>query len=174
LSHSSEAGELVLLHGWASSSDVWRAWLPWLRRRANVTLLDLPGFGRTPADAVDGLDDVLTQLERRYVPERAALLGWSLGGMLAAAFAARFPQRSAALITIATNAVYVQRDDWAAAQTPVQFEEFRRALAADESAQLRRFQALQARGDVHERAVVRTLRQLPAAHIDAASLDRGP
>lgn len=178
LSHSAEAGELVLLHGWASCSDIWRAWLPWLRRRANVTLLDLPGFGRTPApqqydlDTFYDLEQLLTQLSA-YVPEKAALLGWSLGGMLAAEFAARYPLRCAALITIATNGVYVANADWSAAQTPEQFAEFRGGITTNTSVQLRKFQGLQTLGDLRERELLRTLRQIPPAQTAPHILDAG-
>jgi malonyl-CoA O-methyltransferase len=172
LNHSTEAGELVLLHGWASCSDIWRGWLPWLRRRANVTLLDLPGFGRTPAPAHYDLDLLLQQLAV-YVPEQAALLGWSFGGMLAAEFAARHPLRCGALITIATNALYVATGDWPTAQTPEQFAAFRQGVTANTATQLRKFQGLQALGDVHERDVLRALRQLPTAQTAPAVLDAG-
>ncbi|MET0379942.1 MAG: malonyl-ACP O-methyltransferase BioC [Spongiibacteraceae bacterium] len=178
LNHSAEAGELVLLHGWASSSDIWRAWLPWLRRRANVTLLDLPGFGRTPApdksdpDTFYDLETLLTQLSA-YVPEKAALLGWSLGGMLAAEFTARYPLRCGALITIATNAVYVAKADWPSAQTPEQFAEFRNGVATNTAVQLRKFQGLQVLGDSRERELLRTLRHMPSAQTAPDILDAG-
>ena len=157
---SADAPELVLLHGWAHTAEIWRSWLPWLRRRANITLLDLPGSGRSPLQPGLSVDDLLEQLTH-YVPEKAGLLGWSLGGMLAIKFAERYPQRCAALITIATNACYVARADWPQAMPVADFDSFRQALAKNPDAQLRRFQSLQMFNDLRERELVRALRDLP-------------
>jgi malonyl-CoA O-methyltransferase len=165
---SSDAPELVLLHGWASNADIWRAWLPWLRRRANVTLLDLPGSGRSPFQPGLSIDGLLEQLAR-YVPHRAALLGWSLGGMLAARFSARYPQQCAALITVATNACYVARDGWPHAMSTADFEKFYAEVVANPAVSLRRFQTLQMVGDERERELLREMRraQLPEASAEA-------
>ena len=159
LHDSVNAPELILLHGWASSSEIWRPWLPQLRRRANVTLLDLPGFGRSPFQPNLDVNNLLAQL-LGYVPEKSALLGWSLGGMLAAEFTVRYPQRCAALVTIATNACYVARADWPHAQSPDQFEKFRVSIASDATNQVRRFHGLQFFGDERERELLRFFRGL--------------
>lgn len=159
LNHSAEAGELVLLHGWGHTAEIWRGWLPCLRRRANVTLLELPGFGRSPFQPGLSVDALLDQL-LAYVPEKAALLGWSLGGMLAAQFTLRYPRHCAALITIASNGCYVARDDWPAAQPQAEFEKFRERVARDPVDRMRRFEGLQVFGDSRERELLRELRAL--------------
>jgi malonyl-CoA O-methyltransferase len=169
---SSDAPELVLLHGWASNADIWRAWLPWLRRRANVTLLDLPGCGRSPFQPGLSVDDLLDQLAG-YVPHKAALLGWSLGGMLAARFARQYPQQCAALITIATNACYVAREDWLPAMSIDDFEKFYAEVVANPAASLRRFQALQMFGDERERELLRELCRAKVQEHSTAALRWG-
>lgn len=157
LHDSINAPELILLHGWANTSEIWRPWLPLLRRRANVTLLDLPGFGRSPFQPNLDIDNLLAQLSD-YVPEKSALLGWSLGGMLMAEFTLRYTQRCAALITIATNACYVARPDWSHAQPLDHFEKFRALIQSDALNQVRRFQGLQFFGDDRERELLRFFR----------------
>ena len=42
------AVDLVLLHGWGMSSLVWDEILPELLENFRVTVIDLPGFGRSP------------------------------------------------------------------------------------------------------------------------------
>lgn len=169
LSHSTEAGELVLLHGWAHTAEIWRAWLPWLRRRANVTLLELPGFGRSPFQPGLTVDELLDQLAER-VPEKAVLLGWSLGGMLAAQFTLRYPRRCAALITIATNACYVARDAWPTAQPQPEFDRFRELVARNPVERMRKFEGLQMFGDSRERELLRELRALRQPQAPLAAL----
>jgi malonyl-CoA O-methyltransferase len=153
------APELVLLHGWGSSSAVWRSWLPLLRRRCNVTLLDLPGSGQSPAQPDLDIDALLDQLAR-YVPPGAALLGWSLGGMLALAFCARRPRHCSALLTLACNPAFVARPDWPHAMPAATLRAFQEGLNGDSETALRRFQVLQARGADDERALLQWLRRL--------------
>jgi pimeloyl-ACP methyl ester carboxylesterase len=38
---------LVLVHGWGSNLDFWRAQVPELAKRARVIALDLPGHGKS-------------------------------------------------------------------------------------------------------------------------------
>src|SRR5690606_27146661 len=98
------------------------------------------------------------------LPARALLLGWSLGGMLATAFAHRHPERVGGLITLAANASFVERDGWPAAMPGTLFRRFAEGFDTDAEGTLRQFTALQGRGDARERAVSRMLRsQLPAA-----------
>jgi len=158
LTASNSAPELVLLHGWGMSSSVWRGWLPLLRRRCNVTLLDLPGFGSSPFQAGLGLDDLLDQLAE-HVPVDAALLGWSLGGALALAFTGRHPRHCAAVMTIASNPCFVARADWPTAMPEPVFREFQASVAQAPQVALQRFCALQARGADGERTLLKGLRE---------------
>ncbi|MBP9131466.1 MAG: alpha/beta fold hydrolase, partial [Steroidobacteraceae bacterium] len=75
--------DLVLLHGWALHGGMWGPWLDELGRRARLHLIDLPGHGRSawPAGASTLRD--LARAVSPHVPNGAAVLGWSLGGMVA-------------------------------------------------------------------------------------------
>lgn len=168
---SVDAPDLVLLHGWGMSSEVWRSWLALLRIRCNVILLDLPGFGRSAPQTQLPLEELLEQL-KAYIPERAALLGWSLGGALALAFTQKFPKHCSALMTIACNPCFVARDDWPHAMARRDFAEFKHAIARNPSIPLQRFLGLQVRGGDHERELLRWLRQQPVAK-DIAALSWG-
>ncbi|MDB6061297.1 MAG: malonyl-acyl carrier protein O-methyltransferase BioC [Verrucomicrobiaceae bacterium] len=154
---SNSAPDLVLLHGWGMSGEVWRGWLPLLRRRCNVILLDLPGFGRSPAQANLSVDALLDQL-KHFVPHNAVLLGWSLGGALALAFDARFRGHCAALITLACNPCFVAKADWPTAMPAETFAQFQMQLAENSALTLKRFLTLQVRGGDEERDLLRWLR----------------
>lgn len=133
--------ELVLLHGWGSSSACWRSALPLLRNHFNITLVDLPGHGRS-ADYAASFEqftrDLLEQL-----PAQANYLGWSLGGMIATRIAVDFPERVTALITVASNPSFVQRDDWPAAMPAATFEDFLARFRQNPDRGLKRFDLLQ-------------------------------
>src|SRR5690606_16609009 len=153
---------LVLLHGWGGDSGAWDELVPLLRERFAVIAVDLPGFGAS-APASWTLDGLLAQLALA-LPPRCLLVGWSLGGMLATAYAHRYPGRVAGLVTLAANASFIQREGWPAAMPPAVFGEFAAGFAADPAATLVQFTAFQARGDDRERAVARALRaRLPGS-----------
>jgi malonyl-CoA O-methyltransferase len=141
------AAELVLLHGWASDSSIWRPLLAVLRRDFHITLIDLPGCGRSDSSAVGGEPDRYIDAILPLLPVHAIYCGWSLGGMLATRLAARFPSRVQALICVASNAVFVADDDWSAAMPAKDFERFAGLVATKPAAALRRFELLQLHGD---------------------------
>lgn len=91
--HCAGAGPpLVLVHGLAGSWRWWRPVLPALARRFETHLVDLPRFGAVagarPGDAADWLVRWLDAVGL----VRPALVGHSLGGLLAAQVAARHPE----------------------------------------------------------------------------------
>lgn len=169
---SDTAPDLVLLHGWGMSSAVWRHWLPLLRRRCNVILLDLPGFGRSPAQPHLTEDELVDQLAD-YVPAGAALLGWSLGGNLALVFAERFPERCAAIMTLACNPAFIAHEDWLPGMPADMFRQFQHDLTDHPTVTLRRFLGLQTRGSDGERQLARWLRDVAPADTDPAVLQWG-
>jgi malonyl-CoA O-methyltransferase len=160
-STSESAPDLVLLPGWGMSAEVWRGWLPLLRRRCNVVLLDLPGFGRSPAQTNLSIAELLDQL-KYFVPRHAVLLGWSLGGALALAFDARFRGHCAGLMTLTCNPCFVANDEWPTAMPTATFAQFQTRLAENTAGTLRRFLTLQVRGGDDERDMLRWLRTVEA------------
>lgn len=171
-------GPLVLLHGWGNSARVWTPWLPALTRHFQVLAVDLPGYGQSPGTAEDYADEALLARLAEVLPERCHLLGWSLGGMLAANLAARCPARVASLTTLATNARFVASEDWAPAMHPVQFHAFAMDVSRVPDTALRRFSSFQVKGEGDERALIQQLRSLaegqpvPSGEVLRASLER--
>lgn len=106
---------LLVLHGFTGSGESWSeiatvlggaAVEPDLRLR--VLAPDLPGHGRSPDPASSSsfesmADDLATLLDREGV-QRPNLLGYSMGGRLALAFALRHPQRVRSLVLESTTA----------------------------------------------------------------------
>ncbi|EYC50207.1 adhesin [Hylemonella gracilis str. Niagara R] len=122
------APALVLLHALATHGELWRAQIPVWATRMRVITIDLPGHGRSPR-----IEGVLTLADHaRQVAlvlddlgvQRAALVGLSLGGMVAQAYALAYPERCLALVLAHTSArtpeplraIWAQRCAQAAAQ----------------------------------------------------------
>lgn len=96
-----EAPVVVLVHGLGLNRDVWQWLAPALAPHFRVLTYDLSGHGRTDAPigqpALRGLSDQLARLLDHLGTARAAVVGFSLGGMVARRFAQDHPARVAAL-----------------------------------------------------------------------------
>ena len=154
--------ELVLLHGWGSNCEIWRPLLASLRPWVNVTLLNLPGCA--PGFRVDGEMDLTRVFEAvlASAPGHAVYLGWSLGGQLALALAARYPERVAAVVTLCSNPRFVADLEWPGMESE-SFSRFRADYVAGPAAALRRFWSLQVQGSGRPRGILRYLQYLQQA-----------
>lgn len=158
---SGNTDPIVLLHGWGFDSASMAPLVEPLRRHGDVYCVDLPGFG-TSAAASFSEQQVLAALAET-LPARILLVGWSLGGMLAVAYAAAYPARVSALITLAANACFVTREGWPRAMAPQVNRQFNQAFAQAPEAALQRFCALVAEGSGAGRARLKQLRGMAAA-----------
>jgi len=120
------APAVVLLHSLATHSEIWRPQLAVWSTLFRVVRIDLPGHGASPlppgplalADHAALVEYVLDDL----AIERAALVGLSLGGMVAQAIALRSPSRVRSLVLAHTSArtIPAVREVWQ--QRLAQFE----------------------------------------------------
>lgn len=99
--------DLVLIHGASGSTRDWTMSLvPLLEDRYRVIALDRPGFGYTPRLHVKGetLQEqarLLSDAARQIGADKPIVVGQSYGGAVALAWAAYFPDRLSALVTLA-------------------------------------------------------------------------
>lgn len=95
---------VVLVHGLGLNREVWHWMVPVLAQRFRVLTYDLTGHGQSaPPDDKPVLADLSRQLARlidHLSIERAAVVGFSLGGMVARRFAQDFPERARALVIL--------------------------------------------------------------------------
>jgi 2-succinyl-6-hydroxy-2,4-cyclohexadiene-1-carboxylate synthase len=95
---------VVLLHGFTGCAGSWDSLRPALDDRYTTLSVELPGHGRSSAPenparyALPRFADDLARLLDSLEIERAALLGYSMGGRAALHFALRHPERVAALV----------------------------------------------------------------------------
>lgn len=102
--HGGDGPLLLLLHGAGRSSADWAAAAPRLTGRHRVLTVDLPGHGRSaPAPSWD-FATVCADLDDTVAAAGAtgpvAVAGHSLGGMVAAVYAATRPERVAAAVNL--------------------------------------------------------------------------
>ena len=98
---------LVLLHGAGSNAATWWQQLPVLAAHYTCYTMDIRCFGRSTAPPEElqiplMVQDLLAMLDQEGV-EKAALLGQSLGGMVALRAALHHPDRVAAFVACDTS-----------------------------------------------------------------------
>jgi pimeloyl-ACP methyl ester carboxylesterase len=93
---------VVLVHGLGASHDWWRPTIAALAGRHRVLAVDLPGFGRSHGQPfrLDTAADVLAGWARQIGLDRAAFAGHSMGGLVCADLAARYPDLVERLVLV--------------------------------------------------------------------------
>ncbi|EAR60837.1 alpha/beta fold hydrolase [Neptuniibacter caesariensis] len=152
--------ELVMLHGWGMNSSIWSGVVENLASNYSITLIDLPGLGRSVSYPEPYTSDGVIQMLADAAPEKASWIGWSMGGQLAIQFADRYPERVERLVTIASNPCFVQKPDWRSAMDEETHNAFEISLSENVAKTLSRFAMLQTQG---AEAARDTLKQLKAA-----------
>jgi len=95
---------LVLLHGYAETSLMWRPIMPLLAKRFTVIAPDLPGIGDSaiPAQGLDMKTAAIRMhaLAKSLGVEKARVVGHDIGLMVAFAYAAQFPAEVEKLVVM--------------------------------------------------------------------------
>jgi pimeloyl-ACP methyl ester carboxylesterase len=95
---------VILLHGYAETSRMWRPIMPLLAEKFTVIAPDLPGIGESsiPADKIDMKTSAtrIHALARSLGVERARVVGHDIGLMVAYAYATQFPAETEKLVVM--------------------------------------------------------------------------
>lgn len=105
-----DAPVVLMLHGFGTSKDAMLLPMSWLRSTHRVIVPDLPGFGEHPLPETARPDDkwFLDRIEafaQTLGLEHFSLIGTSMGGALATAYAAEHPEQVERLILLAPAGV---------------------------------------------------------------------
>jgi len=137
------APAVVLLHGGSAHARWWDRFADAIADAYHAVALDLRGHGNSEhADARayridDYASDVAACLDALGIG-RAVLVGHSLGGLVAAAYAGRAPERLTALVIVDSQV----RISAAGARYMTRLRHFPQALYSDQATALRRFRLL--------------------------------
>ncbi|HEX8743383.1 MAG TPA: alpha/beta fold hydrolase [Thermoleophilaceae bacterium] len=101
-----DAPAVVLVHGYAASMRWWDGVVPQLARELRVIRLDLLGHGGSEKPragySMENQAEVVAQAMDALGVRRAAVVGHSMGGIVATALVERHPERVSRLMTIGT------------------------------------------------------------------------
>lgn len=102
----SEVGDkcVVLLHGYLESMRVWDDFVPYLYKNIRVVTLDLPGHGisvvQGDVHSMEFLADTVADTMQVLGIDRYTVVGHSMGGYVALALCARYPERLDGLVLL--------------------------------------------------------------------------
>lgn len=101
LKRKTKNSKLLILHGWAYSTEKWKPFLKLLDQGGvKHEMLKIPGL-TAPIERVLELNDYVSWLKRIANNQKPiAILGHSNGGRIAAAFTAKYPDKVSCLILI--------------------------------------------------------------------------
>lgn len=99
---------VLLVHGWTANRTYWKRQVQALRDRCTVIAADLRGHGESSHPpkgyTIGALVADLEQLVRALRVPKIAVVGWSMGGMVAIELARRLGERVSALGLVSTSA----------------------------------------------------------------------
>jgi len=105
---------VIFLHGIGGDAESWRLQLDGFSSQYRAIAWDMPGYGDSAPIAemtFPALVEAVSVLLDRLSVTRAHLVGHSLGGMIAQAFALAHPERLRSLTLAATSAAFGKRVD---------------------------------------------------------------
>jgi pimeloyl-[acyl-carrier protein] methyl ester esterase len=144
---------IILLHGWAMHTGVWREFAQALANNYQIICLDLPSHGRSDVLPEFTLALISEQLINAFPKQACTVLGWSLGVTIALDLTQRFPNRINRLALLAGNPCFVKNADWPGMELSV-LHRFATHLIADCHGTLLRFAALQILGSANYKQLV--------------------
>ena len=152
--------DLVLTHGWGLHGGIWQPIIDALQDRYRLTVIDLPGHGRSPMPA-GGFDlNRLSQLMLDAAPTNATWIGWSLGGMASLNAVLQWPQQIDKVVMVAAQPQFIRTDDWPHATPDTNLSVFTDNLTKNTEQTLKRFLGLQVRGTANEKELLRNIRDI--------------
>ncbi|MBV8466058.1 MAG: pimeloyl-ACP methyl ester esterase BioH [Burkholderiales bacterium] len=154
--------DVALLHGWGIHGAVWNRVAEQLADAFCVHIVDLPGCGGSGMTASYDLPGLARVLNDAF-PLPLHVVGWSLGGAVAAQWALDQPEQIRSLTLCASSPCFMQRSDWPYATPPETLRSFAESLANDYVATLDMFLGLQVMGSKDGRSVLRALQASLAA-----------
>lgn len=93
--HIGNGPSITLLHGYLESMDIWNDFAQELAKNFSVCMIDLPGHGKSasyfPMNTMELMAETVHAVLQHLKIEKTFLIGHSMGGYAALAFAEKYP-----------------------------------------------------------------------------------
>lgn len=135
--------DLALLHGWGSSSKIWKTCAKELSQKFRIWCIDLPGHGDSHDIKWGASTEHGMKLLAQSLPQKCSIIGWSLGGLAAQLYTTHFPQRVEKLMLIASAPRFTKNQQWPYGMSENIFNNFTTQFENAPSQTLKKFNMLQ-------------------------------
>lgn len=132
---------LVLFHGWGFDSKIWLTLVPKIMTDYQLILVDLPGFGHSPIMDWQFFKAALL----KQLPQKFALMGWSMGGLYALRLALEESARVDFFISISSSPRFLLDGLWPGISHEI-FHGFYKKISKDSQSTLSDFLELNGLG----------------------------
>ena len=158
---------IVMLHGWAMHTGVWRDFAQALACKRKVICLDLPGHGLSESVEPYTLESVVDAIVQELPEQACVIIGWSLGGNVAIRLAEKYPQRIKSVVLIGSNPHFIKTESWQGVE-PLILKTFANNMQENGISTLLRFMSLQVQGTLEAKT---SLKYINAAMQECAIPD---
>ncbi len=150
---------ILLINGWSAPNSVWDEFLEALDSLFSDRDLEISVCDVIAIDRALSVDQWCDEIDAK-VCDDTYLLGWSLGGMLATAYATRSTRKFAGLVTLMSNPSFIATEGCPWAMSRSEFDTFSGDLeSGTDAAYIKNFTALIARGEAQQKTAIRFLRE---------------
>ena len=123
---------IMLVHGFPEDGSIFKYQYEFLKEKYTVLIPDLPGSGKSSYNeelkSVEDFAEILKEILRKENIDKCFLLGHSMGGYIALAFAEKFPQCLSGLGLIHSTAFADSEEKKATRNKNIEFEKRRTIL----------------------------------------------
>jgi len=151
---------IVMIHGWAMTSEIWIDLANKIAKTQQVFLIDLPGMGsnkNTQFIDIDQINEEINALNLTYF----SIMGWSFGGQIALHYSYKFPKKIKKLFLVSTTPCFVnQIGDWQSGVEANIFNKFANNLIVDWQTTMEKFLNLQLLGSEYRKTILKKLKLL--------------
>lgn len=133
--------DLVLLHGWGFNLNIWSSIVTPLQQCFRLTLVDLPGFGRSKTMPAEYTLSAIVDEIIKVMPQRAIYMAWSLGSLVAQQLAINKPQRVSQLISVCASPRLLVAENWPGVSVDL-LQQFKRGIENNPKKMLKRFASM--------------------------------
>jgi pimeloyl-[acyl-carrier protein] methyl ester esterase len=151
---------IVMIHGWAMTSEIWIDLANKIAKTQQVFLIDLPGMGsnkNTQFIDIDQINEKINALNLTHF----SIMGWSFGGQIALHYSYKFPKKIKKLFLVSTTPCFVNKiGDWQSGVEANIFNKFANDLIADWQTTMEKFLNLQLLGSEYRKTILKKLKLL--------------
>jgi pimeloyl-[acyl-carrier protein] methyl ester esterase len=151
---------IVMIHGWAMSSEIWIDLAKKIAKTQQVFLIDLPGMGSNKNTQFIDIDQTISEINALNL-SHFSIMGWSFGGQIALHYSYINPKKIKKLFLVSTTPCFVnQIGDWQSGVDANIFNKFANDLIADWQTTMERFLNLQLLGSEYRKTILKKLMPL--------------